>query len=195
MITACHTYIYRMSHVWMISTAGSSSPTLPLWMRHGTHANAAWRTYECVMSHIWMRHVTGIASQAGLQRCAHRCRCGWDCLLTCTMSFLSECSINLLLSISRTRPHTFLLKDPCISRQRAVHLPPKCRASPAKVPCISFKRVAYPPQKELYSIPTKQPYICLQKSPTSRFKRALHLDPKKLFCWLYDVHDLRTPYM
>ena len=29
-----------------------------VWMRHVTHANESWHTYECVMSHIWMHHVT-----------------------------------------------------------------------------------------------------------------------------------------
>jgi len=27
-------------------------------MRHGTHMNASWHTYECVMAHIWVRHGT-----------------------------------------------------------------------------------------------------------------------------------------
>jgi len=29
-----------------------------IWMRHGTHMNASWHTYECVMARIWMRHGT-----------------------------------------------------------------------------------------------------------------------------------------
>ena len=29
-----------------------------IWMSHGTHMNESWHTYEWDMSHIWMRHVT-----------------------------------------------------------------------------------------------------------------------------------------